>query len=336
MIRLGILGTAQIARALFRHPLDGVEIVAIGSRDGRRARRFARAHGIPRAYGSYAALLADRAVDAVYIPLPHHLHAEYAILAVEAGKHVLLEKPAAMNARELRGILRACRRRDVLFMEALMYRFLRVHVRAREILQEGTIGDLRYIDYNLSFDAATRGTAGFRLVREQGGGALYNLGVYGVDFIRFVSGRDPRLVHSVMRRAGGIDVFTHALYRIGPAVAAVTIGFNCDANFYTVSGSRGAVHNPVALSGREEPQMLSVHLHDGNRRYEEHFAPDTPYKREVEYFARCIERNEEPFLGGENSLKNVKLLDELFRRSRRLPGRTAGRRQVRFASRHSS
>lgn len=317
MIRFGILGTAQIARAIFRHPLEGVEVAAIASRDRSRARAFAREFNIPGVFGSYEDLLADSTIDAVYIPLPHHLHTRYAVKAAEAGKHVLLEKPAAPNCRELRSILRACRLHRVLFMEALMYRFLRVHNRAKEIVKQGTIGELRYIDYNLSFDAAARGVTGFRLDRAQGGGALYNLGIYGVDFLRFVSEGEPEFIRSFMRReeGDGIDLFTHAVYSIGGIVATLTTGFTCDANSYTLAGSLGSIHNPVALSGRYDPQILSIHLHNGNRRYEEPFAAEMPYKWEMEYFARCIEQKEEPFLGPENSLNNMRMIDEIFRKS---------------------
>jgi xylose dehydrogenase (NAD/NADP) len=317
MIRFGILGTAKIARAFFRHPLEGVEITAIASRDRERGEQFASTFGIPRVFTSYEDLLADPAIDAVYIPLPQHLHAVYCIKAASAGKHILVEKPAALNTRELRSILRSCRLHGVLFMEAFMYRFLRVHNRAREIVDAGTIGELRYIDFNLSFNARARDFGGFRLDRSLGGGALYDLGIYGADFLRFITGTEPELVQSLMmREAGeGIDCFTHAVYRCHKTIATMTAGFNCDANHYTLAGELGSVHNPVALSGRYEPQRLSIHLHDGNRRYEEMFPSDMPYKWEIEYFARCIEIGEEPFLGPDNSLGNMAMLDELFRKS---------------------
>jgi predicted dehydrogenase len=314
MIRFGILGTARIATAFFRHPLEGVEIASIASRDPARGEVFARVHGIPRVAASYEQLLADSAIDAVYIPLPQHLHAEYAIRAAEAGKHVLVEKPAALNTHELDSMIGACREHGVLFMEAYMYRFLRVHNRARELVRQGMIGPLRYIDFHLNVNARELNLGGTRFDRERGGGALYDRGIYAADFLRFMTEGEPLLISSHMRRDKdtGVDVLVKALYEIGGVVASVTVGFLFDANCYTLAGERGSIHNPVAISGRYDPQVLGIHLHDDNRRYEEAFPADMPYKWEMEYFARCIERREEPFLGGENSRRNMLMIDKLF------------------------
>ncbi|MGA9116210.1 MAG: Gfo/Idh/MocA family oxidoreductase [Bacteroidota bacterium] len=318
MIRFGILGTARIARAFFGTPLRGAEITAVASRSRARAERFAEAWGLARAYGGYAALLKDPDLDAVYVPLPQHLHLRWTLAAAAAGKHVLVEKPAALSSGDLQRMIAVCRTHRVLFMEALMYRFLRIHRRAREIVREGKVGELRYVDYNLSFDAWTRNIDGFRLVRRLGGGALYDLGMYAVDFLRFMTGGEPELVHARMRRhrGRGVDVFTHALFRSGKTVAALTVGFHADANYYTLAGSRGSVHAPVALSGRPDTHVLSVHLHEGNRRYEEVFPGENPYAREMEHFARCVEGRETPLLTPENSLRNHRIVEELFARSR--------------------
>lgn len=317
MIRFGILGAARIARAFFREPLEGVEIRAVASRDKSNAEAFAAEFGIPKSYQGYEALLADPEIDAVYIPLPQHLHAEYTIKAAQAGKHVLVEKPAALNSAEVKKMTAACRKHDVLYMEAFMYRFLRIHNRAKEIIAEGTIGELRHIDYHLSFNAWARGLEGFRLHKETGGGALYDLGIYAADFLRFITDSEPKLVKAYMRRAkpDGVDLFTHAVYTIDKIIATVSCGFNCDANYYTLAGERGSIHAPVALSGRPDQHSLLLHFHKDNSRKEEVFPPESPFKFEIEYFARCIERNEQPFLDAANSLKNAQLLDELFKRA---------------------
>lgn len=317
MVRFGILGTARIARAFFRDRLDGLQITAVASRSIDKARAFAAEYDIRKIYGGYDELLADPDIDAVYIPLPQHLHAEYVVKSAKAGKHILLEKPAALTGTEIRSMAVACRKHGVIFMEGYMYRFLRYHNRAKEIVAQGTIGELRYIDYNVSVNAWERGFSGFRLDRKLGGGALYDLGIYGIDFLRFATDKEPKLLKSFMKRRkdDGIDVFTHAVYRIGNVIATLTSGYNTDANYYTLSGERGSIHSPVALSGRPDPQLLSIHLHDNNRRYEERFPAENPFKWEIEYVARCIKKNEQPFLGLENSLRNMKLLDELFKRS---------------------
>jgi D-xylose 1-dehydrogenase (NADP+, D-xylono-1,5-lactone-forming) len=317
MIRFGILGTARIARAFFRHPLEGVEFTAIASRNPGRAAEFARECGIPRVFDSYEQLLADPAIDAVYIPLPQHLHAEYCIKAAEKGKHMLVEKPAALNGPELRSVIGACRTHGVLFMEAFMYRFLRVHNRAKEIVEQGTIGPLRYVDFNLSVNAGALRLGGSRFDPALGGGAIYDRGIYGADFLRFMTGSKPKLVRSHMQRDRdtGVDVFTSALYEIGDIAASLTVGFTFDANYYMLAGELGSVYNPVSISGRYDPQLLTIHLHEGNRRYEETFAADMPYKWELEYFGRCVAKGEQPFLGPENSLGNMEMIEDLFRES---------------------
>jgi xylose dehydrogenase (NAD/NADP) len=317
MIRFGILGTARITRPFFEQPLDMVSIDAIASRDASKAEAFAAEFNIPRAHGSYDSLLADSGIDAVYIPLPQHLHGEYVIKAAKAGKHVLVEKPSALTVAGLKQMLAACKKHGVLFMEAFMYRFMKVHNRAKELVDTGRIGELRYIDYNLSFNVDARGLKGFRLDTRKGGGALYDLGIYGMDFIRFITGGRPRLLEAWMKRkrGRGIDMFTHAVYSVGNVIATVTSGFNTDANYYMLSGSLGSIYSPVALSGRTVPNSLSIHLHEGNSRYEEHFEAENPYKHEIEYFARCIMNNTSPFLDGANSLSNMMLLEELFRKA---------------------
>jgi xylose dehydrogenase (NAD/NADP) len=315
MIRFGILGTARIARALFGMPLTNVEITAIASRDEARAGSFARQYNIPRSYSSYDALIADRNIEAVYIPLPQHLHHEYVVKAATAGKHVLVEKPVALTVAEVKSMQAACKKNDVLFMEALMYRFMRIHNRAKEILQAGTIGRLQYIDYNLAFNARARGLGGFRFDKELGGGSAYDLGIYGCDFIRFITGQEPKLLKAFVYRKSpeDIDEFVHAVYKIGNVVATLTCGFNSDANYYTLSGDLGSIHNPVALSGRTVPNMLRIHLQDQDKRYDEHFPAENPYKWQIEYFARCIENKVRPFLDFPDSMSNMKLVGQMLK-----------------------
>ncbi len=314
MIRVGILGTARIARALFEHPLKGANIVAVASRDVAKAAAFAAEYGIPKSFGSYEELLKSRDVDAVYIPLPQHLHCEYVVRAANAQKHVLVEKPAALSVHELHRMLEACEMNHVVYMEAFMYRFMRIHNRTKEILSNGTIGRLRYIDYNFCFNAYARGFSGFRLDRNLGGGVLYDLGVYGVDFLRFMTDGEPNLRSAYMRRrdSNGIDEFIHGVYTVGDVVATMTCAYDSDANYYALSGEFGAVHVPVALSGRSVANVLRIHLLDGDRRYDEHFPAENPYESEVEYFAQCITENKRPFLDGENSIRNMQLIEQLF------------------------
>ena len=176
-VRWGVLSTANIATekvipGLRRSPRS--EVLAIASREDRRANDVAARLGIPRAYGSYEAMLADPDIDAVYNPLPNHLHASWTIAAARAGKHVLCEKPLALTASDAQGMVDACRDGGVLLMEAFMYRQHPSWIAVRELVQSGRIGSLRAVDSWFSY--FNDDPSNIRNIREAGGGALYDIG----------------------------------------------------------------------------------------------------------------------------------------------------------------
>ena len=316
MVRVGILGTARIARAFFGRGLQNAVISAIASRDKSKADAFGAEFEIPRRYGSYEVLLRDPEVDAVYIPLPQHLHCEYTIKAARAGKHVLVEKPAALNVAEVKSMLSSCRENGVFLMEAFMYRFKRIQQRAKEIINSGQIGRVTYIDFNWCFHIGTLARSAFRMDRQTGGGALFDLGIYGIDFIRFIMDAEPQLLsaHVYREPPGGVDVFSHVIFKIGDATAVVTAAFNTDANYYAICGEKGSLYARAALAGRWTENVLHMHLLGDDQFLEERFPPENPYTSELEYFALCIEEKRKPFPDGENSLKNIGMLEEVFAR----------------------
>ena len=195
-LRWGVLGTGGIAR-LFTTDLQrsGFEVAAVGSRGQGRADAFATAAGIGRAHGSYAALVADPDVDVVYVASPHPFHAEHALLALEAGKHVLVEKPFTLNRSQADQVFACAADRDLVVVEAMWSRWLPHVLRIREILDEGTLGTVRALiadhDQRLPTDPAHR-------LQDPalGGGALLDLGVYPVWFAHHVLGV-PDVVHAV-------------------------------------------------------------------------------------------------------------------------------------------
>lgn len=314
MIRLGILGAARIARAIFQSPLKNVTVTAIASRDIAKANVFSEEYHIPKRFGNYESLLDDKDIDAVYIALPQHLHRQFVIAAASRGKHILVEKPSALSVRELEEMSHACKKNNVFCMEAFMYRFLGIHRRTKEIVASGMLGDLRYINFNFGFDIQKRGLTGFRLDRKLGGGALYDLGIYGIDFIRNILGTQPSLLWADVRRenGNGIDLFTHAVLKSGNVMATMTCSYDMDANYFTISGREGLIHSPLAISGKIIPNVLNIHYSAGERRNVEEFSPEDSYNAEVEHFAQCIEKNEEPILGMANSIANMKLLEEIM------------------------
>lgn len=192
--RFGVVGTGGIARAMTRDIalLPDVEVVAVGSRTADSAERFAADHAVPQAHPSYEALVADPDVDVVYVATPHPGHHDAALMAIEAGKAVLVEKPFTMDARQAQSLVRAARERGTFLMEAMWARFLPHMVRVREVVASGELGEIVTVTADhgqwFAFDPHHR-----LFDPELGGGALLDLGVYVVSFASMVLG-EPSFV----------------------------------------------------------------------------------------------------------------------------------------------
>ncbi len=320
MIRYGILGTARIARAFaLEHPKNG-NIGAIASRDLSKAQAFADEFNIPRAYGSYDELLKDPDIDAVYIPLPHHMHCEYTIRCAEAGKHVLCEKPAALTIQEMEEMGEACRANGVFFMEAFVNKYLPVHQRVKSLIEEGVIGRLRHIDHHFCLDVKERVTGTFRNDKRLGGGALYDLGVYGLSIARSLAGCEPQVesVVGIRSNPGACDDFLTAFLRFDQVTAVVTCSFLSYAHYYTVSGEKGSIHVPTGNTGHLVENRLEIRLQGSYDVQVETFAPVNGYRAEAEYFADCILRKEPPADGIDDSLAQVRVIEEIWREEKTL------------------
>lgn len=227
-VRWGVLGAAKIAVEKVVPAMqncDHAEMVAIASRDEARAREAADRLHLPRAFGSYEALLASDAIDAVYIPLPNQLHVPWAIAALEAGKHVLCEKPIALTAAEAEELVAAAERFPHLkAMEAFMYRFHPQWRTAARWLEEGEIGELRQVHSHFAY--RNLDPANVRNRPETGGGGLLDIGCYDVSLSRFLFGREPeRVVASVeLDPDFGVDRLVSALLDFGGGATAT---FTC-------------------------------------------------------------------------------------------------------------
>jgi xylose dehydrogenase (NAD/NADP) len=210
-LRIGVLGAANIARAFTAGCAvsPDVEVAVVASRDLAKAKSFAEEVKIPRALGSYEALLADKDIEAVYIPLPNSMHAEWAIRAAEAGKHVLCEKPLALDAKEARAMFEAADKHNVILREAYPYMAQPQTAQLRAWLKEEAIGRLRLI--RSTFGILFTDPANIRLSPTLGGGALYDAGSYAVSLIRLVAGTRPVRVQAVAQNdANGVDLTTIA------------------------------------------------------------------------------------------------------------------------------
>ena len=223
----GIIGPGRIAPRVARALVDNArgELRAVASRDLERARAFAAAHGATTSYGSYEALLADPTIDVVYIALPNHLHAPWSIRALDAGKHVLCEKPLALSVAEVDAIAEAAARNDRIAVEAFMYlHHPQIHT-ALEIVGSGTLGDLQVIDATFSFFLDYPDDP--RIDPAMGGGSLWDVGCYPVSIARRIAGREPDAVAAFARfDERGVDrTFVGQLRFPGGLLALFDSGF---------------------------------------------------------------------------------------------------------------
>jgi predicted dehydrogenase len=224
-VRWGVLGTARITRLKVLPGMAGcsdVRVVAIASRDAGRARDVAAAHGIPRAYGSYEALLADPDVEVVYNALPNHLHVPWSVRAADAGRHVLCEKPIALNAGEARTLLAARERNGVLIGEAFMVRLHPQWLAVHDLVHSGRIGELRALACHFSY--SLHDPQNIRSRPEWGGGGLLDIGCYAVHLSRWLFGAEPLNVSGRLERdpALGVDRLASGLLEFDRGHATFT------------------------------------------------------------------------------------------------------------------
>ena len=261
-LRWGILATGGIAHAFTNDlKVNGFDVRAVGSRSVESARAFAERFDIPTVHGSYEALAADPDVDAVYIATPHPWHAASALLLIEAGKHVLVEKPFTLNQAEARLVAAAAAERGVLALEAMWTRYLPHMVRIREIIADGTLGDVRTLiadhTQKLSDDPAHRINA-----LELGGGALLDLGIYPISFAWDLFGAPASIQSTAVLHTTGVD-----------AQVAVQLGYDDGRIASTLSASNTRGPNRAVVIGTDayvdidevwySPTSFRVVSHDG-------------------------------------------------------------------------
>lgn len=329
-VRWGILGTARIARrrvlpALARSAV--ARVVAVGSRDRGVAEAFAEATGIERAYGRYDEVLQDPDVEAVYIPLPNHLHLPWIERAAAAGKHVLCEKPLTLDRQQAERARRACREAGVLLMEAFMWRWQPRYVELRRLLNAGAIGEVRLVRVAFGFvlpDLA----ADIRGRPEWGGGALFDVGCYCINAARWVFGAEPVevLCSSHVDPRLKIDLTTVGVLRFPGGRAAVF-----DASFemtggqrLEIVGTRGTVWVPQPfqpdgadgffLGGPSGERAVGAQAGGDAARSATQVPPPDHYRLQFEAFSRWVrDGRREPMPPGEDGLLNMAALDACAR-----------------------
>ncbi len=317
--RWGILGVARINRALLTPLVTGRHrLVAVASRTAARAEAYAAEHGIPRAYGSYDALLADPGIDAVYIPVPNSLHAELSIRAAEAGKHVLCEKPLAQSADEVRAIARAAEAHRVVVTEAFMYRHHPVVSRTRDLVRDGAIG--RVIGVRGTFSFLHDRPADVRFDPALGGGCLWDVGCYPVSFARTILDQRPLGVQGAAAwSARGVDLtFFGQLHFAGGVVAQVMSSF--ESPFRTemeVIGTGGRLLVPRPFKPQERDE---IHVVSGDDVQTIEVAGPALYQGQVDDVAEAARTGRPPLVTLDDSLDNTETLVALLESAR--SGRT--------------
>ena len=329
-VRWGVVGNAAIARnkviPAMRQAVN-CEVLALASRDADRAAEAAGSLGIGTSYGSYDALLDDDDIDAVYIPLPNSMHAEWTLKAAAAGKHVLCEKPLGMNEAEATTMVEGCHDAGVLLMEAFMYRLHPVWVTVRDLVATGRIGQLCAVQAFFSY--TNRDPANIRNIAELGGGALMDIGCYPINVARMMFGTEPTGVQATtcLDPRFGTDVLTSAVLDFDGRHATFTcstqlqddqrvhligtegrllveIPFNIPAHRSTrillsVGGDAGAV--PPVSPGAE---VIEVPAAD-------------QYQVQVEQFAAAIRDGAPPPIPAEDAIANMAVIDRVFTAARR-------------------
>ncbi len=242
-VRIGILGAAKIARAFATAvaPADTIKITTVASRDEAKAKAFAAEQNIARALGSYEALLADPEIDAIYNPLPNNMHAEWSIKALEAGKHVLCEKPFAVSGAEARAMFATAKRKGLHIVEGYPYMSQPQTLKVRELVGGGAIGKVKVI--RASFGIPFTDPTNIRLKADLAGGSLMDAGAYPLSFVRIVAGERPKRVHAVARwGVTGVDTTLMATLEFAGSMAQISCSFDtCYHRQGQIAGDNGAI-----------------------------------------------------------------------------------------------
>ncbi|GBG38793.1 Gfo/Idh/MocA family protein [Mycobacterium montefiorense] len=315
-LRIGILGAARIApTALINPARDNAEVVvaAVAARDGSRARAFAAKHGIARVHDDYASLIADPDLEAIYNPLPNGLHGKWTRAALDAGKHVLCEKPFTANAAEAREIAEVAAKSDRVVMEAFHYRYHPLTSRALEIIASGELGRLKRVEASLCFPLPK--FSDIRYNYPLAGGATMDAGCYAVHMVRTYGGSTPEVVSAQPKlRDSKVDrAMTAELQFAAGHTGRVRCSmwsrrlFDMSAK---VVGDRGELNmlNPVM------PQMfhrISVRTADENR--VEGFPRRASYAYQLDAFAAAVLRGEPVTTNPQDAIENMTVIDAIYR-----------------------
>ncbi|MEN8722547.1 MAG: Gfo/Idh/MocA family oxidoreductase [Alphaproteobacteria bacterium] len=326
MIRMGVLGAARITAPALLDParkVDGVAITAIAARDPKRAGAYAKTHKIATVHTSYDALLADPDIDAIYNPLPNSHHAYWTIKALEAGKHVLCEKPLASNALEARAMQDAAERRGKILAEAFHWRNHPLAARMLEIIDSGKIGDVTHIE--AQFCVPLLEPANIRWREDLAGGATMDTGCYTINIVRHLARAEP-IVRSATARlmSNNVDRHMRAEFdfddgRTGRIICSMA-GWPLLKCLAHVEGTKGAltVTNPIA------PQLYhKITIETDTDKIVEKVPGTTSYKEQLKNFVGWLNGGPPMITDPADGVKNMAVIDDIYRAAGMTPRRGA-------------
>lgn len=315
-VRIGVLGAAMIAPTAVIRPARSstvAEVVAVAARSAERAQAFADKHGIARVHGSYEDLLADPAVDAVYNPLPNGLHGKWTLAALEAGKHVLCEKPFTANAAEAAEVARAADASGLVVMEAFHYRYHPLALRVAEIVRSGVLGPLRHVEATVAFPLPK--FSDIRYDYSLAGGALMDAGCYAVHMARLLGGEEPEVKSAkALLRGPSIDRAMRASLRFPSGHTGSVRTSLWSSTVLKLSmkaiGENGtlSVLNPL---GPQFFHRLSLRLKD--KKSVETFGRRPTYAYQLDAFTGAVLHGRPFPTTADDAVRNMTVIDSIYR-----------------------
>jgi predicted dehydrogenase len=314
-VRIGCLGAAKIANNALCKPaltVPAVDVVAIAARDRARAQAMASKRGIPKVHASYADLLADDDLDAIYVPLPNGLHAEWTIKALEAGKHVLCEKPFTANADEAERVAEVARSTGLVVMEAFHWRYHPLAARVLDLIDSQAIGEVRNLDVAFCFPLPARGDIRWQL--DLAGGAFMDAGCYAVHRPRTFGGGggEPTVTGATAReRSPGVDATLRAELRFPTGATATVTGsmWSIPRIRAVITGDRGTIKilNPLA------PHLWHrLTVSNGSGKRSEKVGGRSTYRHQLEAFAAAVEHGTPFPTGVDDAIANMRVIDAAY------------------------
>lgn len=321
MVRWGVISPADIGVQKVIPAIQqaaNCRVAAIASRNRERAHAVADHLGIPRAYGSYEEIIEADDIDAVYIPLPNHLHLEWTVAAARAGKHVLCEKPLALTSADAQTMVDTCVGAGVKFMEAFMYRLHPTWIEVRALVAAGEIGELRVVQTRFTY--FNDDPNNIRNQLDAGGGALMDIGCYAVNLCRMLYGGEPTRVSAAVRRDPrfGTDIVTSALLEFGEGQASFVVSTQAEpVQRVHLIGTTGHIDVEIPFNiPPDRPTRLFVSK-GGDPPTDPNtstltFAPCDPYTMQAELFAQAIIDNSEVPTPPQDGVANLEVMEQII------------------------